>query len=76
MDANERNKHRAFKWPQAARDAVRVNINAIGAELNRLITMISQETGNPRDACLDSRASLGLKQNARIADGQNESKTT
>ena len=31
------------------------------AELNQLITMISQETGNPRDAYLRFARQLGLK---------------
>ena len=59
-DLKPRKKARAFKWSQAARDAVRANINASGAELNRLITMISQETGNPRDACLRFARQLGV----------------
>lgn len=59
-DLKPRKRARAFKWSQAARDAVRANINASGAELNRLITMISQETGNPRDACLRFARQLGI----------------
>ena len=59
-DLKPRKKARAFKWSQAARDAVRASINASGVELNRLITMISQETGNPRDACLRFARQLGV----------------
>ena len=52
---------RSFKWSSAARDAVRANLNASGAELRDLITRISQETGNPRDACLRFARQLGIK---------------
>src|SRR5215470_4883045 len=58
---NKRNQPRVFRWSQTARDAVRANINASGAELNQLITRISQETGNPRDACLRFARQLGVK---------------
>lgn len=52
---------RSFKWSSAARDAVRANLNASGPELQDLITRISQETGNPRDACLRFARQLGIK---------------
>ena len=60
-DVKPRAKPRAFKWSPAARDLVRASLDATGAELNRLITLIAQETGNPRDACLRFARQLGLK---------------
>jgi hypothetical protein len=57
----QRRKPRLFKWSQVARDVVRSNLNASGAELQELIDRIADETGNPRDACLRFARQLGLE---------------
>lgn len=60
-DLSSAGRPRSFKWSQAARDAVRNNLNARGPELRDLISRIAQETGNPRDACLRFARQLGIK---------------
>ena len=60
-DLSSTGRPRSFKWSQAARDAIRANLNASGSELRALITRIAQETGNPRDACLRFARQLGIK---------------
>lgn len=60
-EPKKRRKPRTFKWSRTARQTILANLNASGAELRRLITEISQQTGNPRDACLRFARQLGLK---------------
>src|SRR5579864_9096154 len=57
----QRRKPRTFKWSQAAREIVRVNLGASGSKFRDLITLIAQESGNPRDACLRFARQLGLE---------------
>lgn len=40
---------------------VRTNLTATGPELRDLITRLSEETGNPRDACLRFARQLGIQ---------------
>src|SRR5579864_4168538 len=60
-EPKKRRKPRTFKWSRTARQTILANLNASGAELRKLITEISQQTGNPRDACLRFARQLGLK---------------
>ena len=64
-EPNKRRKPRIFKWSRTARQAILANLNASGRELRKLITEISQQTGNPRDACLRFARQLGLKAKQR-----------
>jgi hypothetical protein len=57
----DKKTRKTFRWSQAARDAVRTNLNATGSQRRDLITKISHETGNPRSACLRFARKLGLK---------------
>ena len=59
-EPGDQKQRRTFKWSQAARQAVRANLNARGAEKRELITKLARESGNPRDACLRFARKLGL----------------
>jgi hypothetical protein len=60
-ELKKRSKPRVFKWSRQARQTILANLNARGSDLRQLISEISQETGNPRDACLRFARQLGLK---------------
>jgi hypothetical protein len=50
-----------LRWPKAARDRVRANLNARGGELGALITSLVEETGHPRWACRRFAKSMGIR---------------
>jgi hypothetical protein len=60
-EPKKRRQPRIFKWSRIARQTILANLNASGPELRKLITEISQQTGNPRDACLRFARQLGVK---------------
>jgi hypothetical protein len=60
-ERKKRRKPRIFKWSRTARQAVLMNLSASGPGLRRLITEISEQTGNPRDACLRFARQLGIQ---------------
>lgn len=53
-------ERRFFRWSRAAREMVRANLKARGAELSELADRLETESGNPRDACLRFARQLGV----------------
>ena len=51
---------RSLRWPKAARDLVRENLNARGPELRALIATLARETGYPRSACRRFARTMGI----------------
>lgn len=49
------------RWSQAARDLVRANVNATGAELTALVTKLIEESGNPRRTCWRFVRRMGIR---------------
>lgn len=60
MDVQVCRKRRSFKWSREARELVRGNLQAKGREVTKLITQLSEMTGNPRDACFRFARDMGL----------------
>ena len=52
---------RGFRWSKAARDLVRANVNATGAEVRALVSRLAEESGNPRWACRRFARSMGIR---------------
>lgn len=48
-------------WSNAARDLVRSNLAARGAEVSRLVAKLVQESGNPRSACWKFMRRMGIQ---------------
>jgi hypothetical protein len=57
----EGSSRREYRWSRGARDLVRSNITASGAELSALITRLLEESGNPRWACRRFVRRMGIK---------------
>jgi hypothetical protein len=55
------NARRQFRWSKVARDLVRANMNASGAELSALVTQLIEESGNPRWACRRFVGRMGVR---------------
>jgi hypothetical protein len=55
------NSRRQFRWSKVARDLVRANMNASGAELSALVTQLIEESGNPRWACRRFVGRMGVR---------------
>jgi hypothetical protein len=55
------NRRREYRWPKAARDLVRANMDATGTGLSALLTRLQEESGNPRWACRRFLRSMGMK---------------
>src|SRR6185503_11383078 len=51
---------REYRWSKAARDLVRANLKASGADLSVLITLLEKESGNPRSACWKFARRMGI----------------
>src|SRR5260370_1003275 len=60
-DQEGRSRRREFRWSKAARELVRANRAARGAELSALLTRLVQESGNPRWACRRFARSMGIR---------------
>jgi hypothetical protein len=56
-----RNSRREFRWSKLARDLVRANMDASGAELSALLTQLVNESGNPRWACRRFVGRMGVR---------------
>jgi hypothetical protein len=54
-------RRREFRWSKAARDLVRANMDAAGAEVSALVTRLVEESGNPRWACRRFAQSMGVR---------------
>lgn len=52
---------RQFLWSKAARDLVRANMHAAGAELSALVTKLVEASGNPRLACRRFVRGMGIR---------------
>lgn len=60
-DVQDGNRRTEFRWSKAARDLVRTNMNAAGAELTALVTRLVEATGNPRWACRRFVRRMGIR---------------
>jgi hypothetical protein len=54
-------RRREFRWSKAARDLVRANMDAAGAEVSALVTRLVEESGNPRWACRRFAQRMGVR---------------
>jgi len=59
--ADIENGRREIRWSKEARDVVRANMTATGAELSGLVTRLVEESGNPRWACWRLIRSMGIR---------------
>ena len=50
-----------FRWSKTARELVRTNRNVQASELRALITMLVEESGNPRWACWRFARRMGIR---------------
>jgi len=56
-----RRRRASFRWSKTARELVRANLTAKGAELSRVITALVEESGNPRWACRRFARRMGIR---------------
>src|SRR5690242_17436355 len=61
VKAQPPNRRPVYRWSKAARDLVRTNLNASGAELSNLLTRLVEESGYPRWACRKFMRSMGIR---------------
>lgn len=59
-------KRHDFRWSQEARELVRANLRASGAELSLLISRLVQLSGYPRWACLRFARRMGLQSKKQL----------
>jgi hypothetical protein len=60
-DQQAESRRREFRWSKAARDLVRANMNAVGAEVSALVTRLVEESDNPRWACRRFVRNMGIR---------------
>src|SRR5437868_7639176 len=61
VETQDKRERRRFRWSKTARECVRANIHAKGAEFSSMITRLVEETGNPRWACRRFVRSMGVR---------------
>jgi hypothetical protein len=65
-ELHDGNSRRQFRWSKAARELVRENKMASGAELSALVTRLVEESGNPRRACWRFVRRMGIRSKRRV----------